>query len=163
MANVYDDTSSKLSIYKYRASGYYINGDDKNRIDYTNIKSIVIDHDYVTNNMPLMYVILSLSTKVVDKIIKNKETGTFIINIQKSIDNTDGTILWEDYVNDTFLYFLAEDINKTDIRDYEASNDGREDIYKEITVGLLSKNLVNNNKKTVNGIINCSNMASAVA
>ena len=113
--------------------------------------------------MPLMYVILSLSTKVVDKIIKNKETGTFIINIQKSIDNTDSAILWEDYINDTFIYFLAEDINKTDTRDYEASNDGREDIYKEITVGLLSKNLVNNNKKTVNGIINASNMASAVA
>ena len=163
MANVHDDTSPKLTIYKYRASGYYIVGEDKNRIEYTNIKSIVIDHDYVTNNMPLMYVILSLSTKVVDKIIKNKETGTFIINIQKSIDNTDSAILWEDYINDTFIYFLAEDINKTDTRDYEASNDGREDIYKEITVGLLSKNLVNNNKKTVNGIINANNMASAVA
>lgn len=160
---VYDNTNQKANIYKYRANGYYMVGEDKNVIDYSNIKSIVIDHDYITNNMPLMYIILSLSTKVVDKIVKYKETGEFIINIQKTIDNSDTAELWEDYVNDTFIYFLAEDINKTDSRDYEAANDGREDIYKEITVGLLSSNLVNNNKKTVNGILNCNNMASAVA
>lgn len=162
-AEVYSNTNNDDTVYKYRASGYYMLGTEKFIIDNNNIISIVVDHDYINNNMPLMYLIMSLSTKTIDKIVRNKETGVFIISIQKCVDNSDMAELWEDYVSDTFVYFLAEDINKTDSRDYENANDGREDIYKEITVGLLSQNLVNNNKKTVNGVLVCNDMASAVA
>ena len=163
MSKSYDNTPITTNIYKYQATGYYILGKEKYPIDYSNFRSIVIDHDYDKNNMPLIYIILNLSSKVIDLIVKNKDTGVFIINIQKCIDNSDMPDLWKDYVNDTFIYFTTEDINKTDERDYENSNEGREDIYKEITLGLLSQKLVNNNKKTVNGILNCDNMASAVA
>jgi len=160
---IYENSKLTDNIYKYQASGFYILGQEKYKIDYTNIKSIVVDHDFDNNNMPLIYVILNLSSKLIDAIIRNKEQGVFILNIQKCIDNSDMPDLWTDYINDTFLYFLAEDINKTDARDYENTNEGREDIYKEITVGMLSQKLVNNNKKTVNGILKCNNMASAVA
>lgn len=162
-SQAYNNSPVTDNIYKYQANGYYVLGQEKYRIDYTNIKSIVIDHDFDNNNMPLIYVIMNLSSKIIDMIIRNKEQGVFILNIQKCIDNSDMPDLWTDYINDTFLYFLTEDINKTDSRDYENANEGREDVYKEITVGMLSQKLVNNNKKTVNGILKCNNMASAVA
>ena len=157
------NTDPTNSIYRYRASGYYMLGQEKYNIDYTNIRSIVIDHDYDKNNMPLVYLILNISTKLIDTIIKNIERGVFILNIQKCIENSDMPDLWKDYISDTFIYFAAEDINKTDSRDYENANEGREDIYKELTLGLMSQKLVNNNKKTVNGIIKCSSTMSAVA
>ena len=161
-SSVYTNTVESNSIYKYKASGYYVLGKEKYTIDFTNVHSIVIDHDYDTNNMPLIFAILNLSSKIIDIIIKNKETGVFIFNIQKCVDNSDMPNLWKDYINDTFTYFLPNDINKTDSRDYENANEGREDVYKEINIGLLSQTLVNNNKKTVNGVIECNNMASAV-
>lgn len=163
MANSYENSNITNSVYKYKASGFYILGKEKFTIDYTNIRSIIVDHDYDNNNMPLVYAMLNLSTKVIDRIVKNKDTGLFILNIQKCIDNSDMPELWKDYINDTFIYFVTEDINKTDTRDYKNTNEGREDIYKEITVGLLSQKLVNGNKKTVNGIIQANNMMSAVA
>lgn len=162
-AEVYNNTSITSNIYRYRAKGFYVLGQEKFTIDYTNIRSIVIDHDYKSNNMPLIYIILNLSTKIIDKVISNKDTGVFIISIQKCVDNSDLPDLWIDYISDTFLYFLTEDINKTDKRDYENENEGRDDIYKEITVGLLSQNLVNHNKKTVNGILRANDMMSAVS
>lgn len=157
----YKNSKVNNTIYKYTASGYWVCGDEKYEIDFSNIKSIVTEYKYDELNMPLMYIIFNLSTKLIDKIIENNEKGVFIINIRKASE-TSGTDIWKDYINDTFLYFVAEDINKTDKRDYEGNNEGREDIYKEITVGLLSQQLINNNKKTVNGIIKCNNMASAV-
>lgn len=162
IASTYENSSVTNSIYRYQANGYYVLGQEKYVIDYTNIRSIVIDHDFENNNMPLVFIILNLSTKVIDLIVKNKETGVFILTIQKCIENSDMPDLWKDYISDSFLYFLASDINKTDARDYENANEGREDVYKEITVGLLSQSLVNNNKKSVNGIIKCNSMMSAV-
>lgn len=160
--NEFENTADQSFLYKYHAKGYYVLGQDKYPIEYSNFRSIVIDHDYTENNMPIMYAIMNLSTKVIDLIVKNKETGVFILNIQKSQDYSDNSELWVDYINDTFVYMIADDINKTDSRDYENANEGREDIYKEITVGLLSQNLINNNKKVVNGILNCNSMTSAI-
>lgn len=156
------NSAEQSYLYKYHASGYYILGTEKYQIDYTNFRSIVIDYDYRKNNMPTLYAIMNLSTKLIDLIVKNKETGVFILNIQKCQDNSNDSELWVDYINDTFVYLLSEDVNKTDSRDYENANEGREDIYKEITVGLISQNLVNNNKKVVNGILNCNSMTSAI-
>ena len=160
--NEFENSADQSFLYKYHASGYYVLGQNKYPIEYSNFRSIVIDHDYTENNMPLMYTIMNLSTKVIDLIVKNKETGVFILNIQKSQDSSDNSELWVDYINDTFVYMIADDVNKTDSRDYENANEGREDIYKEITVGLLSQNLINNNKKVVNGILNCNSMTSAI-
>lgn len=163
MAKELENTAEQSFLYKYHASGYYVLGNEKYVIDYSNFRSIIIDHDYIKNNMPVMYAIISLSTKVTDLIVKNKDTGVFILNIQRAQDNSNnGTDLWVDYINDTFVYMMADDINKTDSRDYENANEGRADIYKEITVGLLSQNLVNNNKKVVNGVLNCNSMTSAI-
>ena len=156
-----ENTAVENSIYKYTAGGYWVHGDEQFPLDYTNIKSIVVDYQYDELNMPLMYIVFNLSSKLIDQIIRYNEEGVFIINIKKCVETT-GTDIWEDYINDTFLYFVAEDFNKTDQRDYENRNEGRDDIYKEITVGLLSQNLINNNKKTVNGILKANNMASAV-
>ena len=160
--NEFENTADQSFLYKYHAKGYYVLGQNKYPIEYSNFRSIVIDHDYTENNMPIMYAIMNLSTKVIDLIVKNKETGVFILNIQKSQDGSDNSELWVDYINDTFVYMIADDVNKTDSRDYENANEGREDIYKEITVGLLSQNLINNNKKVVNGILNCNSMTSAI-
>lgn len=162
-SSAYQSTAVTSAIYKYKASGFYVNGTEKYAIDFMNFNSIVIDHDYQQNNMPIIYMVLSINSKIVDAIINNQKTGLFILTIQKSIDNSDMPDLWEDYISDTFLYYLSDDINKNDTRDYSETNTGREDMYRDVSIGLLSQKLVNNNKTVANGVINCKDMASAVS
>ena len=109
------NTDPTNSIYRYRASGYYMLGQEKYNIDYTNIRSIVIDHDYDKNNMPLVYLILNISTKLIDTIIKNIERGVFILNIQKCIENSDMPDLWKDYIRsrNAFQYGRCKYLQKT--------------------------------------------------
>ena len=102
---------------------------------------------------------------MIDMIVKNKDTGVFVLNIQKATINSQTSELWEDYINDTFVYFTEEDTSKTATRDYQDdSKDNtieRDDRYKEITIGLLSQKLVNANMRSVSGSIDCADMQSA--
>ena len=156
MADIISDTYKPVdtSIYKYTASLKYIVDSETNEIGTYSIKSIAIDDDYKNMNMPMIFMTVSIDRKLLDKIIQNQETGIFIFNMQKYVGNSvDSSNLYEDYINDKFIYFIEEDINKNDSVDYSGPNEGREDLYKIVTLGLLSQKCVNNNKKSINGIV----------
>lgn len=156
MADIINDTYKPVdtSIYKYTASLKYIVDSETNEIETYSIKSIAIDDDYKNMNMPMIFMTVSIDRKLLDKIIQNQETGIFIFNMQKYVGNSvDSSNLYEDYINDKFIYFIEEDINKNDSVDYSGPNEGREDLYKIVTLGLLSQKCVNNNKKSINGIV----------
>ena len=142
------------SIYKYTASLKYILNSETNEIGEYSIKSIAIDNDYKNMNMPMIFMTVAIDKKLLDKIIQNQETGIFIFNMKKFVGNsTDSADLLEDFINDKFIYFIEEDINKNDTLDYAESNEGRTDIFKIVTLGLLSQSCVNNNKKNINGVV----------
>lgn len=142
------------SIYKYTASLKYILNSETNEIGEYSIKSIAIDNDYKNMNMPMIFMTVAIDKKLLDKIIQNQETGIFIFNMKKFVGNsTDSADLLEDFINDKFIYFIEEDINKNDTLDYAESNEGRTDIFKIVTLGLLSQSCVNNNKKSINGVV----------
>lgn len=156
MADIVNDTYKPVdtSIYKYTASLKYIVDSETNEIGTYSIKSIAIDNDYKNMNMPMIFMTVSVDRKLLDKIVQNQETGIFIFNMQKYVGNgTDSSNLYEDYINDKFIYFIEEDINKNDTVDYSGPNEGREDLFKIVTLGLLSQKCVNNNKKSINGIV----------
>lgn len=156
MADIVNDTYKPVdtSIYKYTASLKYIVDSETNEIGTYSIKSIAIDNDYKNMNMPMIFMTVSVDRKLLDKIVQNQETGIFIFNMQKYVGNgADSSNLYEDYINDKFIYFIEEDINKNDTVDYSGPNEGREDLFKIVTLGLLSQKCVNNNKKSINGIV----------
>ena len=163
--NINTSTSSdkEKNIYKYRISGKYVLGKDTYNIDYENVHSMVIDYQYVKLNMPMIFAIFNLSSKITDVIIKNKDKGIFILNIEKCIENVEEPE-WETYIENEFVYFINEDINKSDAIDYQGEdNEDRTDIIMQISVGLLSKELVNHNKNPINGVISGDNMSSVIA
>ena len=54
--------------YKYKAELFFVNT-EKNKsteIEYNNIKSFTIDHDYESNNMPTIYMNLALDKALID-------------------------------------------------------------------------------------------------
>lgn len=142
------------NIYKYSADMKFVLGsNDVSYIDSMNIKSIAIDSDYKNTNMPMIFITLSIDKRLIDKMVKYQGEGIIILTIARCVVNSDMPELYTDYINDKFIYFISEDINKNDIADYEGANSDREDIFKLTTIGLLSLDHVNKNKKSVNGVI----------
>lgn len=153
-----------LAIYRYKITASYVLDGNKYSIDNENINSLVIDYDFDTNNMPLIYMIANLSSRMVDMIIKNKDKGVFILNIQKATIDSITQDLWKDYINDTFIYFTEEDTSRVNTRNYSENKREKDpkydDLYREIVIGLMSQKLVNSNMRTVTGMVDCPNMQS---
>lgn len=155
MANITETTSEpNTGIYKYTASMKYVLGEDVYYIDTMNIKSIAIDYNYKSMNMPMIFVTAAIDKKTIDKMVQNQDSGIIILDIKRCVTNSDMPDLYTDYIVDNFIYFIAEDINKNAEADYEGENADREDIYKLTTLGLLSLDHVNKNKKVLNGVLN---------
>lgn len=149
------------NIYKYTAAMSFILGQEVHDIDTMNIKSIAIDNDYKNANMPMIFVTVAINRKIIDKMVQNQDSGIIILDLQRAIINSDMPDLYSKYINDKFIYFISEDVNKTDEIDYEESNKDRDDLFKVVVLGLLSLDHVNKNKRDINGVVN-GNLASVL-
>lgn len=147
------------NIYKYTASMKYILGDTILDIDAMQIKSIAIDSNYKKMNMPMIFVTASIHDDYVDLMEENQNSGIFILTIKRAVANSDMPDLYMDYIEDEFIYFMASDSsgnathdNSNKNADYEDNSD-REDLYELVSIGLLSLDHVNKNKKVLNGVV----------
>ena len=140
------------NIYKYKSELTFLTGNETIVIDDMQIKSIAIDSNYKELNMPMIFVTASIDRNHMDSIIDSQNTGTAIFKIQKCVDNSEMPDIFIDYISDRFTYFVAMDINKAADMDYEGNNEGREDLYKLTTFGLMSLDCVNKNKKNISGV-----------
>ena len=141
------------NIYRYKVTAKFVLDGEVYDFETYNIKSVVIDNDYDTNNMPLVYLTASINRKVIDLMVQNQDTGKIILDIKRCIVNSDMPSLYEDYIVNDFIYFISNDINKNDEQDFEGQNEGREDLFKITTLGLMCIDHINKNKRVVNGII----------
>lgn len=141
------------NIYRYKVTAKFILDGEVYDFETYNIKSVVIDNDYDANNMPLVYITASIDRKVIDLMVQNQDTGKIILDIKRCIINSDMPDLYEDYIVNDFIYFISNDINKNDEQDFEGQNEGREDLFKITTLGLMCIEHLNNNKRVVNGVI----------
>ena len=141
------------NIYRYTATITFTINDEVYKLPVLNIKSIAIDYDYIGSNMPMILLTLSIDRRLLDKVIQYQNTSTAIFELKRCIINSDMPDLFENYISDKFVYFIDEGINKKDKMDYQGPNEGREDLFSEIPVGLLSLDHVNKNKIDVNGIM----------
>ena len=145
--NVFNHTD----IYKYTANLTYILDNKVYDIETTSIRTIAIDYDYDKMNMPMIFMTLGIYKSLANIMILNQNTGHFILDIKRCISNSDMPGLYRDYISDKFIYFITGDIDVDDT--VEISEDAPDD-DTTVTLGLLSLDHVNKNKKVVNGIIN---------
>lgn len=141
------------NLYKYSIDMKYVLDDEVKDIDNMNIRSVAVDCDYKNTNMPMIFVTAAIDKNLIDKMVENQDTGFIILNIRKAISNSGMSDLYTDYISDKFIYFISNDINKASEIDYTDQNSDREDLFKIVSLGLLSAECVNNNKKIANGVI----------
>lgn len=139
-------------IYKYTASMKFILDGEVTDIDVFNIKTIAIDFDYDSKNMPMTFVTLGLYKSVINKMILNQDRGIILLNIKRCIVSSDMPSLYTDYINDKFIYFITGDIDETMGVEISEDNPNDTNDVDTTTLGLLSIDHVNKNKKPINGV-----------
>lgn len=158
-----------MSSYRYKISMSYldVNSGTETPIGVANIKSFAVDRDYDGKNMPIAIMVLTLDKNLVDDIILNAKQNLFNIFIYNY--STDGDQYAKRIVAGQFVYFLKEDINYNKDLDYSEQetelNGGMEkrDQYRDITIGLMLKQNIEDNKKTINDIYYNTSMINIVA
>ena len=136
--------------YKYKVEMTYLNiVKNKNteiRPEY--IKSVIIDHNYDVNCMPVIFAIMELSKALVDDMILNINDNLILMAIYKYNDLSETKEEIEVF-RDKFAYFLPDDVNVNDPVDYNSENitENMGNTHRSITIGLMSVNHINRNKK----------------
>ena len=149
------------SQYRYKAEMTYLNL-DKNvdtsvRVEF--IKTIIIDHNYDKNSMPIIFVTMKLDKSLVDDMILNINKNLILLAIYK-YDNLSDTKEEVEIFRDKFTYFLPDGVNANDPIDYTEENEKEHqgNTFRDVVMGLISINHINRNKKylelnTVNSTI----------
>ena len=158
-----------MSRYRYKFSMSYLDvkSSQETPIRVECIKSICIEHDYDNKNMPIMLMDLTLDKNLVDDIILNAKNNMF--NIFSYRYSVNGDQYAERNFQGQFVYFLQEDINYNKDIDYSSTeteaNGGieRNDQYRNITIGLMLKKNLDDNKHSVNDIVYNTTMINIVA
>lgn len=146
------DTSHEPNgtIYRYTADLKYVLNGTVYDIDTPSIKTMAIDRDYINRNMPMVFITLGVYQSLANKMRLNQDTGYFILDIKRCIYNSGNPDLFTNYISDKFIYFIAGDIDIDNNVEYK-EDEPDENII--VTLGLLSADHVNKNKKIINGVV----------
>ena len=147
--------------FKYKFEMKYINYVKKvnTTIETEWIKTVIVDHNYDVNSMPVLFATLKLDRSLVDDMILNINRNLILLAAYKydDLSNTKEEI---EVFRDRFTYFLPDNVNANDPIDYTEKNENehRGNTFKEVILGLMSINMINKNKKylelnTVNNTI----------
>ena len=155
MAKTTTNQTPTTNIYKYTTNMSYILDDEVINMEVYNIKTIAIDSNYDDMNMPMVFVTLGLYKSIINKMILNQDRGIIILNIKRCVSNSDMPDIYTDYINDKFVYFITGDIDETIGVEITEDDPNDTEYMGTVTLGLLSLDHVNKNKKTISsGVLN---------
>ena len=142
----------RTSSWRYKAEFTYIDTTKNKTVEIKNecIKSIIIDHNYEQNCMPIIYVNAMIEKALLDHMILNINNNILSVVLYKYDELMDHQLDIECF-RDTFTYFLPDDVNKMDSIDYnEKTNDQNYgDTYRKVSLGLICVKHINRNKKSI--------------
>lgn len=137
------------SEYRYRISIQYLDTAKNIATDIKNesLKSLIIDHNFDNNCMPIVYANLKLDRALLDDMILNMDKNLIILTVSK-YDNLTDLKLNVTCFRNKFIYFTPDNVNKMKDADYNEETEAtmKGDTYSEVTLGLLCLDHVNNNK-----------------
>ena len=154
-----------MDRYKYSVELRYIKQKENisQEIKADHISSIIIDRDYITNNLPVIFMNITLRKDLIDDMIKNLDNNTMVLTIYKYLYRENKLTTKTKYIQEEMMYFISDDLNYRSSVDYSSKeNKDREDLLKTISIGLMGLNSINNNKKSFNTVLRNTTMMNAV-
>jgi hypothetical protein len=156
---------TRTAQYRYTISMAYLDQKRGKSIEIKNeyIKYLIIDHNYENNCMPVLYTNIVLDKKIIDDMILNCNDNLLMLALYK-YDNLTNEKLEIECFRKKFIYFLPNDVNKTDSIEYTESSidENISKTHKSIVLGLLCVDHINNNKRSFNLLLKDTNIGLAV-
>lgn len=139
------------NVYKYRIEFTYDKDGKTYVYNYERILSLIIDYDYENKNMPIILLRVGIDKSLLDHMISNKDK-TLILTIKK-YEDSEGINIYTTMISGEFFYFLDSNLNYRADLDYgDKNNEDNQDIYKVVSMGLMKKDLILNNKTLINTV-----------
>lgn len=140
--------------YRYDIEARYLYNGSEIIIGKENIKSLMIDYEYENKNMPILLLKCSIDKNVIDDMVENNKKKYITLKVTKYIKDNSIKVS-ENYIYYQFSYFLdSNTINNRKDLDYTNNTKNSEDIMKQISIGLMLQEVIDSNKKIINGIHN---------
>lgn len=149
--------------YNYSFDLTYVGSDGQTfDISPEKIISVFISEDFDNNNMPLIFVTLSLDKKQIALMSQTTETAKMIMSQYKFIVGNDmGTIKELCFRND-FAFFMDTGANFINDLDYDESGENENQLFRKVNIGLLMLEHVNGTRTQLDGVFSGTNMVNLV-
>ena len=154
-----------MDRYKYSIELRYIKQKENisQEIKADHIHSVIIDRDYINNNLPVIFMNITLKKDLIDDMIKKSNENTMVLTIYKYLYRENKLTTKTKYIQEEMMYFIQDDLNYKSSIDYsDKENKDREDLLKTISIGLMGLDSINNNKKTFNTVMKKTTMMNVV-
>ena len=147
--------------YDYDITIQFILNNETYDLKTPSVKNIVIDHDYINRNMPIIFCRMNIDLALYKTILDNENSGKFLLIIKKKESNSG---LKLSYIKEQFKYFIPTNRNEwnTEFTTKSGDETTANTAYKETLVGLMSEKLIDNNSKIFNGIYSNTTSSSLV-
>ena len=135
--------------YKAKIVAKWILDKDEYNIETDSISSVLIEHDYDNNNLPLIYLIVNLKSSIYNQMVNNSENkkSKIYLEIKNYNMNEDNPIGVVDIKNQ-FTYFMPKNQNyEQDIIDKASKNNNDESAYIRVAIGLMNQSMLDKNRK----------------
>lgn len=136
------------------------NGQREN-IESEKIVYVMIEHDYETQVLPIIYISLSVTNDLYTKIVKYKDSAKFYLNITRTNKNSIAS-LSKKSITGSFNY-IPSTTNPNFQEDLTSGDDFLDNSYKRIMLGLVSIELTNKLRKSFNGFYNNIDQRTLIA
>lgn len=148
--------------FRYKVTlRYVMENNDEIIIDSNQISYVAVDKDFDNNNMPVIAIVASIEKDVLDDMIRHVNDNILTLGIYRYDVNNQTDNITKKCIHDRFIYILPDDISKTAVIDYP-NGEGKEGLYKDVTLWLLPQDAVNNNKQTINGVFKNATMNTMI-
>lgn len=150
-----------MQSYNYIIEATYFANGKESTILSESIQSLLIKYDFITKNMPILYLSMKIKTDLYNVMVKNADNGTITLTIYKFIKLNGMMTKKSKYMQRMFSYFIPSDLDYNKSLDSEDTNSNS---YKVCTLGLYDMEIVNRNNLdvSINTIITNSDMQSIV-
>ena len=126
------------------------NGQREN-IESEKIVYVMIEHDYETQVLPIIYISLSVTNDLYTKIVKYKDSAKFYLNITRTNKNSIAS-LSKKSITGSFNY-IPSTTNPNFQEDLTSGDNFLDNSYKRIMLGLVSIELTNKLRKSFKTIL----------
>lgn len=141
-------------LYEYSVEMNYVFDGVATPFEQKFIKYLLIENDYDSKNMPIIFVGLALDKELFHTMDDNIDKGYISLIIKRKQTNAP-IPLWVNYIESQFTYFILDEIDETyqtGVTGDTSHFEGRD--FKTMELALLKTDIINNSKKVYNVVLN---------